>query len=273
MILNYEQRGKHSTKFPKHKNSILTSSQFASEIQFYHIAYTNNKVVEKADGSKLIIQPCLFDPKKGTGDIKMLEQLCREMHDPKHEQEQFVEEDNLESITNQSQAHEVEAVLPSAATSAPKKSDEQRRLMQIDTSVDEMIKSLTEFEQNVHAQLYLSINMYPQNQFDMYWQPQSYHKMRKVSETDYISNCLSAESTLHPNLTSAEVKYHNTQYLVGCESDKKRDIGGEPGYSPLMGLGRTTAFEPYRPSIKEVKERKLYKPVPLPSLNRVSASL
>ena len=80
MILNYEQRGKHSSKFPKHKASILTSSQFASEIQFYHIANTNNKVVEKDDGSKLIIQPCLFDPKKGSGHMKMIEELSREMH-------------------------------------------------------------------------------------------------------------------------------------------------------------------------------------------------
>lgn len=75
MILNYEQRGKHSSKFPKHKDSILTSSQFASEIQFYHIAYTNNKVIEKTNGVKLVIQPCLFDPKKGASHIKMIEEL------------------------------------------------------------------------------------------------------------------------------------------------------------------------------------------------------
>ena len=75
MILNYEQRGKHSIKFPHHKESILTSSQFASEIQFYHIAFTNNKVIEKANGDKLVIQPCLFDPKKGVEHMKMLEEL------------------------------------------------------------------------------------------------------------------------------------------------------------------------------------------------------
>ena len=80
MILNYEQRGKHASKFPKHKDSILTSSQFASEIQFYQIASQNNKVFEKENEVKLIIQPGLFDPKKGSGQVKMLEELCREMH-------------------------------------------------------------------------------------------------------------------------------------------------------------------------------------------------
>ena len=75
MILNYEQRGKHSSKFPSHKECILTSSQFASEYQFLSLAFTHNKVVEKDENIKLVIQPCLFDPKKGAGHMKMLEEL------------------------------------------------------------------------------------------------------------------------------------------------------------------------------------------------------
>ena len=75
MILNYEQRGKHSSKFPGHKECILTSSQFASEYQFLSLAFSHNKVVEKDENIKLVIQPCLFDPKKGAGHMKMLEEL------------------------------------------------------------------------------------------------------------------------------------------------------------------------------------------------------
>eukprot|EP00345_Euplotes_harpa_P008510 CAMPEP_0168343328 /NCGR_PEP_ID=MMETSP0213-20121227/16011_1 /TAXON_ID=151035 /ORGANISM="Euplotes harpa, Strain FSP1.4" /LENGTH=138 /DNA_ID=CAMNT_0008350569 /DNA_START=1 /DNA_END=417 /DNA_ORIENTATION=+ len=101
MILNYEQRGKHASKFPAHKGSILTSSQFASEIQFYHIAFTHKKVVEKERDVKLVIQPCLFDPKKDEKQIKMLEELCHEMHAAQDTDDSLLGEINeLESSSN-----------------------------------------------------------------------------------------------------------------------------------------------------------------------------
>lgn len=80
MMLNYEQRARHNELCPGHTGSILTSSQFASKAQFYQIALRNGKVIKKANGLTLVIQPCLFDLKKGSQHMEMIEEISREMH-------------------------------------------------------------------------------------------------------------------------------------------------------------------------------------------------
>lgn len=80
MLLNYEQKIKHKSKFPHHHKGVLTSTQFASELQFYHIALANHKIIKKENGVELIIQPLFYDAVLDGGHVNMMEDLCREMH-------------------------------------------------------------------------------------------------------------------------------------------------------------------------------------------------
>ena len=153
MILNYEQRGKHSKKFPCHKESILTSSQFASEYQFLSLAIRHNKVVEKEDDVKLVIQPCLFDPKKGTGHMKMIEELCHEMHTVTNGNslEESKNGDDISDIDNND-----------VTFSAPQETFEHKQTVQqlsnMDSKLDDMIRDIAVFEQSVHEQFCSCLN-------------------------------------------------------------------------------------------------------------------
>lgn len=145
MILNYEQRGKHSSKFPHHKESILTSSQFASEYQFLSLAFTHNKVVEKENDIKLVIQPCLFDPKKGAGHMRMLEELCHEMHQSSEEQELVDEKSKLSDRLS-----DLELTDPKPENL---KVSDFSKFESINSKVDLMIRDLAVFENEVKEKL------------------------------------------------------------------------------------------------------------------------
>ena len=253
MILNYEQRGKHSSKFPKHKDSILTSSQFASEIQFYHIAFTHNKVIEKPNDVKLVIQPCLFDPKKGSGHMKMIEELCREMHVTKSDTFDCEDDDNVDSITNQIQLQDtVNNHSAKDIPEVPTNEAEELRLNQVDKCLDTMIQSLSDFEQCVYSQLYWNTQSYPTNYLPVsqgVQLEQAAYKRRKTSENDSFYNYQSAESTLHPNTSSEEMRYYMAQQNLAELVDYKAYANYSSAFPSPVSMPRLTAFSPYAPAV------------------------
>ena len=259
MILNYEQRGKHSSKFPKHKESILTSSQFASEIQFYHIAFTHNKVVEKSDGNKLIIQPCLFDPKKGVGHMKMIEDLCREMHSPMQTSESVARKASISINAELAEKDErTEKLVYSWDSKLPQ---ESKRIHNVDTSLNFMISDLCEFENDVFNQINSSFNLdrfIPQfqNQQNMRISINSFQR-RKTSESDSFSNWKSAETTI-PNMNSEVTSLHSNSPSL------------YPQMKNYKGFSINTAFTPVQ---QNQKQKKILKPIPLPTLNHISAQM
>lgn len=214
MILNYEQRGKHSHKFPEHKGSILTSSQFASEIQFYHIAFANNKVIEKPNGVKLIIQPCLFDPKKGAGHMQMIEDLCKEMHSStccdvnhnhcSHPSSNFVEESDD---------------FVYKCDPLPQK---ETKVSELDSRLNAMIQEMSMFESTAYSQIFWSFNHFN----PVYPAPaQQYHTPSpKVADQD-------------SSLRSAGTEDHSSS----------SDLVSSKASSPLT-VGRKTAFTAVKPT-------------------------
>ncbi|CAI2381480.1 unnamed protein product [Moneuplotes crassus] len=152
MILNYEQRSKHKAKFPSHTASILTSSQFASGTQFYQIAIKNNKVITKHDGAVLVIQPCLFDPKKGAEHMEMIEKLSREMHSNPTAPEQKKNQDGdatssgIASTQNYSIVYSYDPVVPTKPL----------KFSKVNRNLDSLIDGISEFQVNLFAQLFSS---------------------------------------------------------------------------------------------------------------------
>ena len=289
MILNYEQRGKHATKFPKHKDSILTSSQFASEIQFYHIAFTHNKVVEKPNDVKLIIQPWLFDPKKGSGQIKMLEDLCRQMHVTENTDEtnrKFLQ--NLEDSSNSDKFWDsisqelwndrlsnknVECIQDIQDLNSTK------YVERMCSNLDEMIESISE----IHY--LMKTCMLPSHKYDIKRQQSfdgldssrsrlSANKRRKLSEWDSWFNYQSQDTTFHPS-SVAESHFTNQQSLKYPNNDDKLTMIYQTHQTVQISDPQRTAFTPYQNECKKEIESisrqksKIYKPVPLPSLNSV----
>jgi len=184
MILNYEQRGKHSSRFPDHKNNILTSSQFATEIQFYHIACINNKVIEKEKGKMLIIQPCLFDPKRGANHMRMIEEICREMHCDLN-----CNQTGMSSMYNYS----IGQTLPSQSKATSTK------ITKIVDNVQSMVSSLSQFEMDAYNHMYYSFNNFGSYQNTNYSieniSTQS-KKTRNPSEWNCLSSNPSSDMTI-----------------------------------------------------------------------------
>ena len=169
MILNYEQRGKHSSTFPEHKSSILTSSQFASEMQFYQTAFMNNKVVEKNDGTKLVIQPCLFDPKKGYGHMKMIEELSKEMHSE-----------------NQIDFSPLSAPSPSLPSKSHKPFYQTSKIKKATTDIEKAADDILIIQQNLTA--YLGIEPYDLNPQYLEDDPQEYRTNPKSEKRFKLSD-------------------------------------------------------------------------------------
>ncbi|CAI2380325.1 unnamed protein product [Moneuplotes crassus] len=251
MILNYEQRGKHNSKFPEHKPSILTSSQFASEIQFYHIAFANNKVVEKSKGVKLVIQPCLFDPKKGSGHMQMIEELCKEMHSsPSYESasENLCESGHQNDIANKDSAESA----TKCEVINSQLDQETARVSSIDCHLNQMISDLCLFESAAYSQIFWSFNQCVPNYSPMYHQTQvssTLNKARKNSDADSLCNSVSAATSDHQSPTDAS------------------------GRSSPALKSKRTAFTIVKPRCKENAHEAFQRPAALPSLNCVSGTL
>ena len=286
MILNYEQRGKHAAKFPKHKESILTSSQFASEIQFYHIAFTHNKVVEKDNDVKLIIQPCLFDPKKGSGQIKMLEDLCREMHvtqntDDSHSKilQNFEESSNMDKFWDSISQDLWEDKLLNKHIGSYKENNEHsdsRWLERISSNLDEMIDSMNELQHLIQTcmivnQKYDNRSQALADDYDV-TQQRSTLKRRKTSEWDSWFNYQSQETTYHPPSVAESIF---TNQLRGKYPNYDDKIMTNYNTQCIIRISdpQKTAFTPFQSEWKKDLEAsssqkmKIHKPVPLPSLN------
>ena len=240
MILNYEQRGKHASKFQRHRDSILTSSQFASEIQFYQIAFQNNKVFEKEDDIKLVIQPWLFDPKKGSGQIKMLEELCREMHGNQDSQDKQLfksldADKNWDNISQGLSEPDSTKIKIKCSTSGPKSSEIESLSSSIDkivTNMNELCALLTSW-MSTQKLMHQSIN----NDLKIdHWNCSQ--NRRKLSESEP-----SVQDPTYPS---------DSCNILDPISPK-----------PVF---RMTAFSPYSPSTK-------FKPVPLPTLNSIVSQM
>jgi len=245
MILNYEQRGKHSSKFPKHNSWILTSSQFASEIQFYHIAFMNNKVIEKNNGDKLVIQPCLFDPKKGTGHMKMMEELCREMHS---EHEDLPSPDNL--------GEKPQKIMKKSCTSVPKAHQKTRGVM----AGDLLMKKLNDISmsiEDISIQVYSSLYWLETNCTPSYTQNTSFQEVsRSINKRIKISES-EASNSIQPKGVSLYNEFLDDNTKLACSTNNV-----SPALSPQStsifknltseyqmeksGLSNATAFSPFQ---------------------------
>jgi hypothetical protein len=56
-MLNCKQKIKHLKQFPSHKQFLLTSTQYASELKICELAYGYNKLIKKTDGEEFMISP------------------------------------------------------------------------------------------------------------------------------------------------------------------------------------------------------------------------
>ena len=56
-MLNCKQKIKHLKAFPDHKQYLLTSTQYASELKISELAYGYNKLIKKSDGEEFMISP------------------------------------------------------------------------------------------------------------------------------------------------------------------------------------------------------------------------
>lgn len=136
------------------------------------------------------------------------------MHDPK--QEDFVEEDQIQPITNQiyeepKRIHEESKEVTINTTQDLK----YKKMSKINCSIDEMIHNLRQFEQNIYSQLYWGMNQAynePIYCTQMVPPPAESFKRRKTSEADSFFNGQSAESTLHPPTPNQEMNYIQFQY-------------------------------------------------------------
>ncbi|CAI2372897.1 unnamed protein product [Moneuplotes crassus] len=174
MLLNYEQKTKHRSKFPHHQEGVLTSTQFASELQFYHIALANHKVIKKENGVELIVQPLFYDAVLDGGHVNMMEDLCREMHSAprsllkSHVTNNFGPFAEKCSLKNCSSCLELE----SNCRCLPK----MNKMQSIDAYLDKMMAEMSQFESKAYSQLYCTLNqdvpyfqpMYPQSQMPLF---------------------------------------------------------------------------------------------------------
>lgn len=174
MFLNYEQKTKHKIKFPSHRGSVLTPSQFASELQFYPIALANNKVIEKDGGIKLVILPSFYDSSIEEGHVNVIEELCRETHCSSSSNKNTSITLNSQPLTEQfcwwSQPGSDESVQDFYCLS----NDNKKK--SLDFNIDTMIADLCQFENMVYKQLSLTLHndiyyhqsIYPHTQVPMF---------------------------------------------------------------------------------------------------------
>lgn len=141
-----------------------------------------------------------------------------------------------------------------------------------------MVQSLAEFEKSVYNQLFPTVNSH---------QSIKPNKKRKVSECESSYNYHSAESTIHPNVLSEASPKLSSQPCLSNVTSYKNFLANE-NWNIYNGKNKDSAFTFCQHDIQGSKpitsnfetnqnegnfNKKLYKPVPLPSLNKVSAQL
>ncbi|CAI2369501.1 unnamed protein product [Moneuplotes crassus] len=174
MFLNYEQKTKHAARFPAHRGSVLTPSQFASELQFYPIALVNNKIIEKGRGVKLVILPSFYNSSVEEGHINVIEELCRETH--------CSSSSNIKMHTTLSSQPLIEQLCCcdqpgsdiSVQDSCYLSTDNKKK--NLNSNIDSTLADLCQFENKIYKQLWLTLHddaychqsTYPQTQVPMY---------------------------------------------------------------------------------------------------------
>lgn len=251
-ILNYEQRCRHSSKYPHHLENVLTSSQYANEAQFYHIAQENGKVISKADGTTLIVQPSLYEARIDSGYTEMIEELAKEMHG----EGQLT---HPSAICTQQPSYKGQIFKKAKMTQNSRgyrnssMASLRERIQTANERVEEMTADFERFEEMTTSLLDMAVKRPTQNVQEPCEVPMMVLEYVEVGDGDSSNNWSpSTESTVH------DILFNKKQLYKG---DSTKNGFGEDFYQTSSLL------------FSEEKSKEMNKERTLNTLNKLSASL